>query len=146
MLKDDTDNCVSSWEIISRGPGSVRHLLPTPRSSLRFVAQNGSRERENEIMRDTHAEEVRQKNRVWWPSSLHRLPVDGLFCSWTLSSIGFGWMVAAGGTDTLPQSAVVLEISQMRGCQTAQQQRRAVKDLRVRGGPHAPTQCQLICA
>lgn len=54
-----------------------------------FVAQ---RQTENEMMRETHAEEVRE-----WPTSPHTLPVDGLFRRWTLPSIGFGWWLLCVG-------------------------------------------------
>lgn len=155
MWKHDTDSRVNTREPRDKAAENLgvsatccQHHVPV------WVQLPGlRRERENEIMRETHAEEVRERE---WLSSPHRLPVDRLFCRWTLPSFGFGWwlLVAtcclsgcfcfvffcfffkdrrSSSVDCCCSSAGLLENSQMRSCQKSDRQR---KILLVRGRPH----------
>lgn len=113
MWRDDPDSRVNSWEINSRESGSVPHLLPTPRSSLSFVARTGSREREWNNERDTC------RGSEWERKIESGGPVLLTDSQWTCCSavelsppLVFGWWLLVAvrmlsSTDAHPQSAVV---------------------------------------
>lgn len=84
-------------------------------------------------MRETHAEEVREKN-IQWPSSPHRLPVDGAVLQ--LNSPLRWWLLVAvcvlavrklsstavSASECCCYSSGLLEAGPVTGCQTAQHQ------------------------
>lgn len=74
---------VESRAINSTESGSVLQLVANNAfQSEFFAARTGSRERENEIMRETHAEEVREKKSLsGGPVLPIDSPVDVLLCT-----------------------------------------------------------------